>query len=117
MIQNHCLAKHIADVAWNQLITLMTYKAEWAGKRVELVNPYNTSQMCSGCGQIVQKYLSERTHSCPFCGLIIDRDHNAAINILRLVFLMYLDIKYVLNMDQTGFSSTLADYLLETDKI
>ena len=84
MIQNHCLAKHIADVAWNQLITLTTYKAEWAGKRVELVNPYNTSQMCSGCGQIVQKDLSERTHSCPFCGLIIDRDHNAAINILRL---------------------------------
>ena len=84
MIQNHCLAKHIADVAWNQLITLTTYKAEWAGKRVELVNPYNTSQMCSGCGQIVQKDLSERIHNCPFCGLILDRDHNAAINILRL---------------------------------
>ncbi|AKB76247.1 Mobile element protein [Methanosarcina lacustris Z-7289] len=84
MIQNHCLAKHIADVAWNQLITLTTYKAEWAGKHVELVNPYNTSQMCSGCGQIVQKDLSERIHNCPFCGLILDRDHNAAINILRL---------------------------------
>jgi len=84
MTQNHCLAKHIADVAWNQLITLTTYKAEWAGKRVELVNPYNTSQMCSGCSEIVKKDLSERTHNCPSCGLIIDRDHNAAINILRL---------------------------------
>jgi putative transposase len=84
MIKNHCLAKHIADVAWSKLISITTYKAEWAGKRVELVNPRNTSQMCSGCGQIVQKDLSERTHSCPFCGLVLDRDHNAAINILRL---------------------------------
>lgn len=84
MIKNHNLAKHIADVAWNKLITITTYKAEWAGKIVELINPKNTSQMCSGCGEIVTKELSERTHSCPLCGLILDRDHNAAINILRL---------------------------------
>jgi putative transposase len=84
MIKNHNLAKHIADVAWSKLITITTYKAEWAGKIVELINPKNTSQMCSGCGEIVTKELSERTHSCPYCGLILDRDHNAAINILRL---------------------------------
>ncbi len=84
MIKNHKLAKHIADVAWNKLVTITSYKAEWAGKRVELVNPCNTSQMCSGCGQIVKKELSERIHSCPYCGLTLDRDHNAAINILRL---------------------------------
>ena len=84
MIKNHNLAKHIADVSWNKLITITTYKAEWAGKCVELVNPKNTSQMCSGCGEIVTKDLSERTHNCPYCGLILDRDHNAAINILRL---------------------------------
>lgn len=84
MVKNHCLAKHIADAAWNKLITTTSYKAEWAGKRVELVNPSNTSQICSGCGQLVQKDLSERVHSCPFCGLTLDRDHNAAINILRL---------------------------------
>jgi putative transposase len=84
MIQNHNLSKHIADVAWNKLITVTTYKAEWAGKIVKLINPCNTSQMCSGCGQIVTKSLSERIHSCPYCGLILDRDHNAAINILRL---------------------------------
>lgn len=84
MVKNHCLAKHIADASWNKLITATTYKAEWAGKRVELVNPNNTSQMCSGCGQIVHKDLSERTHSCPSCGLTLDRDHNAALNILRL---------------------------------
>lgn len=84
MVQNHCLAKHIADAAWNKLITATTYKAEWADRRVELVNPKNTSQICSGCGQIVHKDLSERNHICPFCGLTIDRDHNAALNILRL---------------------------------
>ena len=84
MIKNPCLKKHIADVAWNKMITITSYKAEWAGKRVELVNPKNTSQMCSGCRQIVKKGLSERIHSCPFYGLTLDRDHNAAINILRL---------------------------------
>jgi len=84
MVKNHCLAKHIADASWSKLITTTSYKAEWAGKRVELVNPANTSQMCSGCGQIVKKDLSERVHRCAFCGLILDRDHNAAINILRL---------------------------------
>ncbi len=84
MVKNHCLAKHIEDAAWNKLITTTSYKAEWAGKRVELVNPSNTSQMCSGCGQVILKDLSERVHRCPFCGLSLDRDQNAAINILRL---------------------------------
>jgi putative transposase len=84
MVKNHGLAKHIADAAWNKLITTTSYKAEWAGKRVELVNPNGTSQVCSGCGQVVLKELSERVHRCPFCGLILDRDHNASINILRL---------------------------------
>jgi len=84
MVKNHCLAKHISDAAWNNLITTTSYKAEWAGKRVELVNPNGTSQICSGCGQTVLKDLSERVHRCPFCGLTLDRDHNAAINILRL---------------------------------
>jgi putative transposase len=84
MVRNHCLAKHIADAAWNKLVITTSYKAEWAGKRVELVNPSNTSQICSGCSQIVLKSLSERIHRCPFCGLTLDRDHNAAINILRL---------------------------------
>ncbi len=84
MVRNHGLAKHIADAAWNKLITTTYYKAEWAGKRVELVNPSNTSQICSSCDQVVQKDLSERVHRCPFCGLTLDRDHNAALNILRL---------------------------------
>jgi len=59
-------------------------KAEEAGKYVELVNPYNTSQKCSNCGNIVRKALSVRIHKCPECGLELDRDVNAAINILNL---------------------------------
>jgi len=84
MQKNHCLAKSIADVAWNQFVTITTSKAEDAGSRVVLVNPRNTSQMCSRCGMIVAKTLSDRIHSCPHCGLSMDRDQNAAVNILRL---------------------------------
>jgi len=84
MQKNHCLAKSIADVAWNMFITITQSKAEEAGSRVIRVNPRNTSQMCSRCGMIVKKTLSDRIHSCPHCGLAMDRDQNAAINILRL---------------------------------
>ncbi len=84
MQKNHCLAKSIADVAWNQFITITENKAEEAGSHVILVNPRNTSQQCSRCGMIVKKTLSDRVHSCPHCGLMMDRDQNAAINIMRL---------------------------------
>lgn len=84
MVKNNHLAKSIMDAAWNKLIHHTTYKAEEAGRVVVLVDPKNTSQTCSKCGQIVQKDLSVRIHNCPNCGLKIDRDLNAAINILRL---------------------------------
>jgi putative transposase len=58
-------------------------KAECAGKRIIEVNPKGTSQMCSQCGAEVKKKLNIRMHSCPFCGLAVDRDINAAINILH----------------------------------
>ena len=83
MVQNHHLAKSISDAGWSQLIGFTKSKAEYAGKIVELVNPRNTSQNCSSCGKSVPKDLSVRIHSCPFCGLELDRDHNAAINILN----------------------------------
>lgn len=83
MMQNHHLAKSISDAGWYQLMILTKSKAECAGKVVEFVNAINTSQNCSGCGNPVPKDLSVRMHSCPFCGLVLDRDHNAAINILN----------------------------------
>lgn len=82
MVKNHHLALSINDAGWGKFLELLTYKAEEAGKTIVQVNPKNTSQWCSGCGVIVNKSLAVRTHKCPHCGLEIDRDHNAAINIL-----------------------------------
>jgi len=84
MVKNHNLAKSISDVAWNMLVTLTSYKAANAGSMVVLVDPRNTSKMCSRCGILVEKLLSDRVHNCSQCGLSLDRDWNAAINILRL---------------------------------
>jgi len=84
MLQNHHLAKSIADVAWGQLVGSIQSKAEWAGSKVLLVDPKHTTQLCSQCGLLVKKALSVRIHRCPHCGLVMDRDQNAAINILRL---------------------------------
>lgn len=83
MIRNHCLAKSIADAAWNQLVQFTSSKAEEAGRRVVLVDPRNTSKMCSRCGVLVEKKLSDRMHYCA-CGLSINRDLNASFNVLRL---------------------------------
>ena len=84
MVGLRTLSKNIYDVAWNQLVQMTQNKAEEAGSRVILVDPYNTSQMCSGCGSIVKKDLNIRIHKCPHCGLVADRDINAANNILGL---------------------------------
>ncbi len=84
MLQNHHLAKSISDAAWYQLVQYVTYKAEYAGREVVLVDPRNTSKRCSRCGTLVEKSLAVRVHNCPTCGLVIDRDENAAINILAL---------------------------------
>ena len=84
MQQTSYLAKGIADVSWGMMIKTTQNKAEEAGSKVVLVNPKNTTQFCSRCGQYVRKELSDRIHSCPSCGLVMDRDQNAAINILRL---------------------------------
>lgn len=83
MMQNGHHAKSIGDAAWRQFVQHTVNKAEYAGRRVVMVDPRNTSKMCSRCGTLVEKKLSDRVHSCT-CGLVMDRDHNAAINILRL---------------------------------
>ena len=83
MMQNHCLAKSIADVAWGQFVRITTDKAAWAGRVAVHVPPAYTSQDSSRCGHRVPKKLSERVHQCPVCTLSMDRDQNAALNILR----------------------------------
>jgi putative transposase len=82
LVQNHHLAKSISDAGWSQFCTILTFKAENAGKRAVAVPPAYTSQVCSGCGVVVAKGLSVRWHACPDCGTSLHRDHNAALNIL-----------------------------------
>ena len=84
MVKNRNLASAIMDSAWGRLRQLTAYKAARRGGRVILVEPRGTSQKCSGCGEAVPKELSERVHDCPRCGLVMDRDVNAARNILKL---------------------------------
>ncbi len=77
------MRKSILDVAWTQFIQMTVAKAEAAGRRVILVNPRNTTKRCSSCGELVPKTLRVRVHTCPHCGLVLDRDENAARNILQ----------------------------------
>jgi putative transposase len=80
MVRNHHLAKSISDAGWALFRTIVEAKAVYAGRRVIAVHPAYISQACNGCGALVQKSLSVRTHVCLSCGLILDRDENAAIN-------------------------------------
>src|SRR5207247_10510315 len=82
MVHNHALAKSIMDASWGAFLDILEVKAESAGHQVIRVNPRFTSQKCYQCGEIVQKSLSVRTHICPCCGYVADRDVNAAKNIL-----------------------------------
>jgi putative transposase len=82
MVRNHRLARAISDVAWSSFVEVLTHKAERAGGEVVQVSPNNTSQICSACGQNVPKTLAERVHRCQ-CGLVMNRDENAAKNILE----------------------------------
>jgi putative transposase len=78
------LNKSIQDAGWRHFLSILAFKAACAGKRVEAVPPAYTTQDCSGCGERIYKSLSVRTHVCTNCGLILDRDENAAKNILWL---------------------------------
>lgn len=79
MLKNHRLAKSIADAGWGYLFSMLSYKAESAGREYVRVIAYGSSQECSNCGAIVKKDLAQRVHRCPSCKLVLDRDHNAAI--------------------------------------
>jgi len=83
MVRNHTLSKSISDAAWGQFISILQAKAEEAAVVVVRVNPSGTSQHCSGCGVKTPKTLGERWHVCDHCGLSVQRDENAALNILH----------------------------------
>lgn len=82
MARGH-FAKSILDAGWSYLLTRLTHKAESAGREIQLVDPAYTSKSCSGCGVVFEHLkLSDRWVSCE-CGVSLDRDHNAALNILQ----------------------------------
>jgi putative transposase len=83
LVKNHCLAKSINDVGWYQFRKWLEHFGIKFGKITVAVNPAYTSQECSNCGTLIKKSLSMRTHVCK-CGFVLDRDWNAAINILKL---------------------------------
>ena len=82
MVKNRHLAKSIYDAGWGQFMRWIRYYGEVHGVPVIAVEPQYTTQNCSGCSTQVKKSLSVRTHICPSCGLVLDRDENAARNIL-----------------------------------
>lgn len=83
MVKNHCLAKSINDVGWYQFRVWLEHFGQKFGRVTVAVSPHYTSQMCSSCSAVVKKSLSTRTHVCK-CGCVLDRDENAALNILKL---------------------------------
>ena len=107
MIQNHYLAKSISDAGWGNFRSTLESKAENAGKHVLKVDPKGTSQICSGCDSVVRKLLSVRVHHCPTCGLTIDRDHNAARNILKRAAAALRGGALVTNSPETQIPGTL----------
>jgi putative transposase len=123
MLHNHCLAKSIADVAWTQFADLLSHKAARAGRSYVAVNPAYTSQDCSGCGHRRTFSLSDRIYTCPCCGLALDRDLNAARNIVRLgrqspasaQKLPTLAGESLHHADATGHGTRAAQRHLETD--
>jgi putative transposase len=84
LLKNHRLAKSISDAGWAAFLSVLAFKAAYAGKRVVAVPPAYTSQICSGCGVMVSKGVSVHWHACQDCGVSLHRDHNAAKNIERL---------------------------------
>ncbi|MBU4201659.1 MAG: transposase [Candidatus Altiarchaeota archaeon] len=87
MMQSAYNSKNTADSSWSTFIQMLFYKAEGAGRAFVKVDPKNTTQNCSRCGNRVYKQIWVREHRCPACGLVMDRDHNAAINILNKALL------------------------------
>jgi putative transposase len=82
MVRNHRLAKSISDASWGLFLSWIRYYGVLADIPIVAVPARFTTQDCSGCGERVKKSLSQRTHLCPSCGLVLDRDWNAALNIL-----------------------------------
>src|SRR5689334_9458350 len=106
LVKNHQLAKSISDASWRLFLSWVRYYGLIASVPVVAVSPRFTTQDCSGCGYRVKKSLSQRTHVCPNCGLILDRDYNAALNIL-MAGLVWLAKHRTAGQVETGSSRSV----------
>src|SRR5262249_5084661 len=79
LVQNRRLAKALSDASWARFRHWVEYYGRAQQVPMKAVARQNTSQACSGCGELVRTSLSVRTHLCPHCGLLLDRDHNASL--------------------------------------
>ena len=86
LVKNRKLAKSISDASWGRFLFWLNYYGAIYAIPVIAIEPAFTSQDCSACGTRIKKSLSVRTHICSGCGLVLDRDHNAAINILEKAY-------------------------------
>ena len=85
MVKNHCLAKSISDVSWSKFVEFLKYKCDWYGRElIQIDKFFPSSKTCSNCGNIKKDLtLRDREYQCDSCGVKIDRDYNASLNILR----------------------------------
>ena len=85
MVKNRCLAKSISDASWSKFVELLKYKSDWYGRDlIQIDKFYPSSKTCSNCGNIKKDLtLKDREYNCPACGITIDRDYNASLNILE----------------------------------
>ena len=81
--KNKSITKHAIDISFYEFLTILNYMGNKYSSKIIEVDPFNTSQVCSSCGSIVSKSLSDRIHHCPECNITLDRDVNAVINILN----------------------------------
>src|SRR5262249_29983905 len=105
MVKNHHLAKSISDASWGLFLSWVRSYGQVHGIPVVAVPPKFTTQECSGCGFRVKKSLSMRTHICPSCGLVLDRDWNAALNILAAAKVLVAALHRTAGQAGTGSAS------------
>ena len=115
MVKNKYLSKSISDASWGKFFEWAGNIAERDGFHFHQVNPKNTSQTCSTCGKKPAKKLSlaTRTFECQSCGTVLDRDHNAAINILLRAACAHRGERWVTNLDETRNTNKARDAGLE----
>ncbi|MXV83811.1 IS200/IS605 family element transposase accessory protein TnpB [Candidatus Poribacteria bacterium] len=115
MVKNKHLSKSISDASWSEFFQWCGNRAERDGFHFHQVNPKDTSQTCSACGQKSPKKLSLaiRTFDCSFCGTSLDRDHNAAINILFRAACAHRGERWVTNLTETRNTNEARDAGLE----